>query len=201
MNEFLPGAIPLVPEHVEIRSLQNQSSLGLPQGYLHMWVDMFPTDVPAPPAVDIKPRLPEQYELRVIIWNTDDVFLDDVNPFTGDPSSDIYVKGWIKGLEGDKQETDVHFNSLTGEGNFNWRFVFRFDYLPTEKEVVYKKKESIFSLEESEFRQPAVLTLQVWDYDRIAANDFLGKTLTNIIQYLRLSASSLVYSQTFMEYL
>lgn len=39
---------------------------------------------------------------------------------------------WIKGLEGDKQETDVHFNSLTGEGNFNWRFVFRFDYLPTE---------------------------------------------------------------------
>lgn len=31
------------------------------QGYLHMWVDMFPTDVPAPPPVDIKPRLPEQY--------------------------------------------------------------------------------------------------------------------------------------------
>ncbi|XP_069567394.1 fer-1-like protein 4 [Brachyistius frenatus] len=174
MNEFLPGAVPLVPEHVEIRSLLNRDNPGLPQGYLHMWVDMFPTDVPAPPTVDIKPRLPEQYELRVIIWNTDDVFLDDVNPFTGDPSSDIYVKGWIKGLEGDKQETDVHFNSLTGEGNFNWRFVFRFDYLPTEKEIVFKKKESIFSLEESEFRQPAVMTLQVWDYDRIAANDFLG---------------------------
>ncbi|KAM4582645.1 fer-1-like protein 4 [Fundulus diaphanus] len=174
MREFLPGAVPLVPEHVEIRSLQNQDNPGLPQGYLHMWVDMFPTDIPAPPAVDIKPRLPEQFELRVIIWNTDDVFLDDVNPFTGDPSSDIYVKGWIKGLEGDKQETDVHFNSLTGEGNFNWRFVFRFDYLPTEKEVVYKKKESIFSLEESEFRQPAFLALQVWDYDRISANDFLG---------------------------
>lgn len=34
-----------------------------------------------------------RYELRVIIWNTDDVFLDDVNPFTGEPSSDIYVKG------------------------------------------------------------------------------------------------------------
>lgn len=39
---------------------------------------------------------------------------------------------WIKGLDHDKQETDVHFNSLTGEGNFNWRFLFRFDYLPTE---------------------------------------------------------------------
>lgn len=34
-----------------------------------------------------------RYELRVIIWNTDEVFLDDVNPFTGEPSSDIYVKG------------------------------------------------------------------------------------------------------------
>lgn len=42
---------------------------------------------------------------------------------------------WIKGLDGDKQETDVHFNSLTGEGNFNWRFVFRFDYLPTEVQL------------------------------------------------------------------
>lgn len=52
--------------------------------------------------------------------------------------------------------------------------MFRFDYLPTEKEITYKKKDSIFSLEESEFREPAVLVLQVWDYDRIAANDFLG---------------------------
>ncbi|XP_015243518.1 PREDICTED: fer-1-like protein 4 [Cyprinodon variegatus] len=190
MTEFLPGAVRLVPEHVEIRSLQNQDNPGLPQGYLHMWVDMFPTDIPAPPAVDIKPRLPEQYELRVIIWNTDDVFLDDVNPFTGDPSSDIYVKGWIKGLDGDKQETDVHFNSLTGEGNFNWRFVFRFDYLPTEKEVVYKKKESIFSLEESEFRQPAVLTLQVWDYDRISANDFLGSVELSLSSMVRPAKSS-----------
>ncbi|XP_028302961.1 fer-1-like protein 4 isoform X2 [Gouania willdenowi] len=190
MNEFILGAVPLVPEHVEIRSLQSPGSPGLPRGYLHMWVDMFPTDVPAPPPVDIKPRLPEQYEMQVIIWNTDDVYLDDINPFTGNPSSDIYVKGWIKGLEGAKQETDVHFNSLTGEGNFNWRFIFRFDYLPTEKEVVFKKKESFFSLEESEFRQPAFLTLQVWDYDHIAANDFLGSIELRLNDMVRPAKSS-----------
>uniref|UniRef100_A0A8C6SU99 Fer-1 like family member 4 n=1 Tax=Neogobius melanostomus TaxID=47308 RepID=A0A8C6SU99_9GOBI len=190
MSEFIPGAVPLVPEHVEVRPLMNSDKPGLPQGFLQMWVDMFPTDVPAPPPVNIKPRLPVQYELRVIIWNTDDVFLDDVNPFTGEPSSDIYVKGWIKGLEGEKQETDVHFNSLTGEGNFNWRFVFRFDYLPTEKEVVFKKKESIFSLEETEFRQPAVLTLQVWDYDRILANDFLGSMELSLFDMVRPARSA-----------
>lgn len=81
---------------------------------------------------------------------------------------------WVKGLEQDKQETDVHFNSLTGEGNFNWRFVFRFDYLPTEREVSVRRRPGPFALEEAEFRQPAVLVLQVWDYDRISANDFLG---------------------------
>uniref|UniRef100_A0A8C9VVM1 Fer-1-like protein 4 n=1 Tax=Scleropages formosus TaxID=113540 RepID=A0A8C9VVM1_SCLFO len=190
MREFCVGSEPLVPEHVEVRSLMNTDKPGLPQGHLHMWVDMFPVDVPAPAPVNIKPRLPVSYELRVIIWNTDDVVLDDVNPFTGEPSTDIYVKGWIKGLEGDKQETDVHFNSLTGEGNFNWRFVFRFDYLPTEKEITYKKKESIFSLDESEFRQPAVLVLQIWDYDRIAANDFLGSIELRLNDMVRAAKAS-----------
>ncbi|XP_019065455.1 fer-1-like protein 4 [Fukomys damarensis] len=171
----MPGlGIQLVPEHVETRPLYHPRNPGLLQGSLHMWIDIFPKDVPAPPPVDIKPRQPISYELRVVIWNTEDVVLDDVNPLTGEMSSDIYVKSWVKGLEHDKQETDVHFNSLTGEGNFNWRFVFRFDYLPTEREVSVRRRPGPFALEEAEFRQPAVLVLQVWDYDRISANDFLG---------------------------
>ncbi|XP_040103383.1 fer-1-like protein 4 isoform X1 [Oryx dammah] len=171
----MPGlGIQLVPEHVETRPLYHPRSPGLLQGSLHMWIDIFPRDVPAPPPVDIKPRQPISYELRVIIWNTEDVVLDDVNPLTGEMSSDIYVKSWVKGLEHDKQETDVHFSSLTGEGNFNWRFVFRFDYLPTEREVSVRRRPGPLALEEAEFRQPAVLVLQVWDYDRISANDFLG---------------------------
>ncbi|XP_063260879.1 fer-1-like protein 4 isoform X2 [Prinia subflava] len=189
--EEMPGyGYKLVPEHVEIRSLYNPENPGLVQGSLHMWIDMFPNDVPAPPPINIKPRLPVSYELRVIIWNTDSVILDDVNPVTGEPSSDIYVKSWIKGLDHDKQETDVHFNSLTGEGNFNWRFIFHFNYLPTEKEITYKKKDSVFSMEESEFREPAVLVLQVWDYDRISANDFLGSIELKLHDMVRAAKSS-----------
>ena len=90
-----------------------------------MWVDMFPMDMPAPgPAVDISPRKPKKYEMRIIIWNTDEVICEDDDVFTGEKMSDIYVKGWINGLDDDKQETDIHYRSLTGEGNFNWRFIF-----------------------------------------------------------------------------
>lgn len=91
----------------------------------------------------------------------------------------------MKGLEHDKQETDVHFNSLTGEGNFNWRFVFRFEYLPTEREVSVRRRPGRFALEEAEFRQPAVLVLQVWDYDRISANDFLGSLELQLLDMVR----------------
>ena len=48
------------------------------------------------------------YELRCIIWNTDDVVLEDDAFFTGEKMSDIYVKGWIKGQD-DMQSTDIHY--------------------------------------------------------------------------------------------
>jgi len=44
----------------------------------------------------------------VIIWNTDDVVLEDDAFFTGEKMSDIYVKGWVKGPE-DTQCTDIHY--------------------------------------------------------------------------------------------
>lgn len=34
-----------------------------------------------------------RYELRIIIWNTEDVILEDSNFLTGEKSSDIYIKG------------------------------------------------------------------------------------------------------------
>ena len=64
--------------------------------------------------MDISPRKPTSWELRVIVWNTDEVFLvlyrlhlkmfflqvvlEDDAFFSGDKMSDIYVKGWLKVL-------------------------------------------------------------------------------------------------------
>lgn len=47
---------------------------------------------------------------------------------------------WMPGMEEDKQKTDVHYRSLDGDGNFNWRFVFQFDYLPAEQLCLVSKK-------------------------------------------------------------
>ncbi|KAF7470968.1 Hypothetical predicted protein [Marmota monax] len=37
-----------------------------------------------------------RYELRVIVWNTDEVVLEDDDFFTGEKSSDIFVRGWVR---------------------------------------------------------------------------------------------------------
>ncbi|KAF2886392.1 hypothetical protein ILUMI_19781, partial [Ignelater luminosus] len=95
--------------------------------------------------------------------------------------SDIYVKGWLTGPH-ESQHTDVHYRSMTGEGNFNWRFVFPFKYLSTENKLVLTKKE-LFSFDETEIKMPCKLTLQVWDNDTFSADDFLG-TVSLELSYL-----------------
>lgn len=52
------------------------------------------------------------------------------------------ISSWMVGFEEHKQKTDVHYRSLGGEGNFNWRFVFPFDYLPAEQVCTVSKKVS-----------------------------------------------------------
>lgn len=202
----------LVPEHVETRSLYHPSKPGIEQvpkiakklpfqissslkGKLQLWIDIFPaSDLPTPKPVDITPRKPVNYELRVIIWNTEDVPLQEKDLLLGEQVSDIYVKGyspfliflkikfatnifrWMTAPD-QAQCTDVHYKSLTGEGNFNWRFVFRFDYLVSENKLVLKEKVGLFDLDETETKMPCKLTLQVWDNDTFSADDFLGKTI------------------------
>ena len=56
-----------------------------------------------------------RYMLRMVVWNTKDVILEEES-ITGEMMSDIYVKSWIAGID-ESQETDVHYRSVCSVNN------------------------------------------------------------------------------------
>jgi len=164
----------LVREHIETRTLYDPMQPDMDQGKLQMWVDIFPKeDGVAPSPVNITPRKPKKYVLRTVIYNTVDVAFADVS-LAGEEMSDIYIKSLIRGLEDKKEKTDVHYRSLNGEGNFNWRHVHNFEYIPAEQRVSVSKRAHIFSSEYEVTKVPPTLSLQIWDADIFQPDEFIG---------------------------
>uniref|UniRef100_A0A182S8T1 C2 domain-containing protein n=1 Tax=Anopheles maculatus TaxID=74869 RepID=A0A182S8T1_9DIPT len=87
------------------------------------------------------------------------------------------------------QYTDVHYRSLTGEGNFNWRMVFPFRYSPADGMLVIRRRKAFYEQYDTELKYPPVLTVQVWDNDAFSADDFLGTMELNLT-HLPVPASS-----------
>lgn len=58
-----------------------------------MWVDMFPRHLgPLPSAVDITPRKPQNYVLRVVVYDAVDAGGSALYSCFDDNESDLYVK-------------------------------------------------------------------------------------------------------------
>ncbi|XP_063694280.1 myoferlin-like isoform X6 [Bolinopsis microptera] len=163
----------VTPEHIETRTLYNDDCPGIPQGKLHMWIDLFPYNESIPAPIAINPREPQKYILRCIIYNTEDVILDETN-ILGESMSDIYVRTYLEGKKKDKQETDTHYRSLTGEGNFNWRMVYPLDFIIQENKMIQKKKGKFWHIEKTVMKVDPILHLEVFDKDVLSRDDKLG---------------------------
>lgn len=81
------------------------------------------------------------------------------------------------------QFTDIHFRSLNGEGNFNWRMIFDFKYSVGEDMMVTTRKKNVLEKFDTLVKMPPVLNLQIWDNDSFSADDFLGTMSINLSHF------------------
>ncbi len=66
------------------------------------------------------------------------------------------------------------YRSLTGDGNFNWRFIFNFDYLEIEEKIVFEAKDNVFQVGTTKKKISPRVIVRVYDADLLSADDFLG---------------------------
>ena len=83
-------------------------------GTLDLWVDMLtPAEVRSYKPFDIRLPPPEEYELRVVIWNTEGVKACD--EFTN--MNDLFCRVWVN--EETPQESDIHWRAKRGKGSYS----------------------------------------------------------------------------------
>lgn len=88
------------------------------------------------------------------------------------------------------QYTDVHYRSLNGEANFNWRMIFPLKFSIAEDMMIVKKEKNYFEKFESFKKMPAVFNIQIWDNDTFTPDDFLGSANINLSHIPRPSSSA-----------
>lgn len=144
---------PLKP--MEYRTLWTPASSN-PQGQLKLWIDiMTPEEAKTHPPEQIAPPLVINYELRVIIWSTQNVVFKDKH------MSDIFLSGYIEGQK--PQLTDTHWRSEDGKGEFNWRMKFP---------ITWPGPNSRFKL-------------QIWDRDVLKPNDAIAEANLNLRPFIK----------------
>lgn len=112
------------PVPVEYRNLIHEKK-STPQGLLELFVEVLDEkDAKTIPIQHIAKRLPEEYEMRLVIWRVEGI------PRGEKETVDIFIKsqfdptGWLG--ESLQLETDTHLGSEDGHGIFNWRMKFGF---------------------------------------------------------------------------
>ncbi|VDO54255.1 unnamed protein product, partial [Onchocerca flexuosa] len=172
--------IKALPEHVETRPLYSVINPDSECGKLEMFVDLFPHSLGSiPPPLNISPRRPYKFQLRVAVWSVRNVIL--TKRTMGRPAADIYLKVFLNGSE-KEEKTDVHYQSLDGYGSFNWRFVFDFDFDIWEKKIAWYRKKRRFSKKSLLLTDP-ILFVQIWDNNKFRKDDYIGQLALDLLSF------------------
>ncbi|CAD5210284.1 unnamed protein product [Bursaphelenchus xylophilus] len=171
----------LVPEHIETRPLYHSVNPEMECGQLEMFVHIFPKVISdrIPSPIDISPRQPQPYQLRVVIWGLRNVILPKKS--FGRPAADLYVRCYLNGME-KSQKTDIHFRCLDGAASFNWRFVFDFDYDVFQRQIQVYKKKRWFRKKSSELVDP-FLIIQIWDNNKFKKDRYIGQVQLDLLGF------------------
>ena len=141
----------LIEKPVEIRPLLHPDLNGA-QGQVYLWLEIFEAAQKAQKIPwKISPEPITEFEVRFIVWETEDMEMMDV-----EGTSDIYVIAYFD--QNELQKTDVHFRCQNGAASFNWRML-----LPLKLPV-----------------QKPQITLQVYDKDIFASDDYISGATLNL---------------------
>ncbi|XP_049768287.1 otoferlin-like [Schistocerca cancellata] len=166
----------LVAEHVERRPLLHAAFPGLAQGFLHLWLDLFPLPSAATPIFSPKNNAVCESPQGPITLFKVYTICSIVVLYCPTAAKDRWVP------EQKAQSTDVHYRSLNGEAMFNWRFVFPLCYLPGERRLLVQQRSGPMLGRSTRRTAPPRLHLQVWDSDHFSPDDFLGAVTLNLWQ-------------------
>ena len=144
------------------------------QGNILLWVEIFnkKNSINISPW-QINPEPAGKIELRLIIWETEDMRMMDV-----EDTSDIYVTAFFDVDK--KQSTDVHYRCQTGNASFNWRIVMELDVPRINNR----------------------LTLHCYDKDIFSKDDFISGAiidLTHIIKIPKDLDAPIILSQEYVD--
>ena len=140
---------------IELRSLYHPSS-SIAQGTVRMWVEIHSLAAgPPEKSRNITMKPPDEFEIRVCVFNTKDVPMDDPEGM-----SDVYIRTFFDS-KGEVKETDTHYRCSDGKASFNYRMLFK-HFFPRSDSNDYN------------------LTIQIYDRDLLTSNDVIGETMINI---------------------
>ena len=141
-----------IPEKpIEVRPLLNLDYTGA-QGYIYLWLEIFESSLKSlKEPWQISPEPATEFEVRFVVWETEDMEMMDI-----EGTSDIYIIGFLD--QKDSQKTDIHFRCQDGNASFNWRMLLPLT-LPAQKPL---------------------LSIQVYDKDIFASDDYISGATLNL---------------------